>query len=182
MGLMAQKSPEAISKEKKERLVNIFYPKRASFIFFYVFGTVVFIVGLGFNVVSAADFIIHNIVSWTLGLAAMIFGIIIVMWAESRRWFTLYIITTWNVRVRRGVFRRRTVRVFYDEIMNVHCSGPPAERRVGMGDVEIFSSANETSPALVFDGVHNPDGIKEIILRFIMTIPDPLPWAHLDRP
>ncbi|MFW9794359.1 MAG: PH domain-containing protein [Candidatus Thorarchaeota archaeon] len=178
---MTRKGPEAISKEKKERLVNIFYPKRASFIFYYVFGTVIFVVGLGFNVVSAADFIIHNIVSWTLGLLAMILGIILVIWAESRRWFTLYIITTWNVRVRTGIFRRQTVRLFYDEITNVHSCGPPDERRVGMGDVEIFSSSDESNPALVFDGVHNPDGIKEIIMRFIMTIADPPPWVHLDR-
>lgn len=178
---MTKKGPEAIPSEKRERLVNIFYPKRASSIFFYVFGVVVFIVGLGFNVASAADFIIHNLFSWVLGLAAMLFGILLVVWAESRRWFTLYIVTTWNVRVRKGIFSRKTVRVFYDEITDVHCSGPPDERRVGMGDVEIFVSADEGTPALVFDGVHNPDGIKEIILRFILTVPDPPHWAHLDR-
>ncbi|MHA1943967.1 MAG: PH domain-containing protein [Candidatus Thorarchaeota archaeon] len=179
---MTKKGPEAIPSEKKERLVNIFYPKRASFIFYYVFGVVVFIAGLGFNVASAANFIIYDLLAWTLGLAAMIFGILLVSWAESRRWFTLYIVTTWNVRVRRGIFSRTTVRVFYDEITDVHCSGPPDERRVGMGDVEIYSGGDNAKPTLVFDGVHNPDGIKEMILRFIMTIPDPPSWAHLDRP
>ncbi len=178
---MTKKGPEAIPSEKKERLVNIFYPKRASFIFYYVFGVVVFIGGLGFNVASAANFIIYDLLAWTLGLAAMIFGILLVSWAESRRWFTLYIVTTWNVRVRRGILSRTTVRVFYDEITDVHCGGPPDERRVGMGDIEIFSGGDDGKPTLVFDGVHNPDGIKEMILRFIMTIPNPPSWAHLDR-
>jgi len=178
---MTKKGPEVIPSENRERLVNIFHPKRATFIFYYVFGVVLFIIGLGFNVTSAAGFIIHDLFDWTLGITSMIFGILIVTWAESRRWFTLYIITTWNVRVRRGIFSRETVRIFYDEITDVHCSGPPDERRVGMGDVEIFTSADEGTPSLLIDGVNNPDGIKEIILRFMRTIPDPLHWAHLDR-
>ncbi|MFW9811744.1 MAG: PH domain-containing protein [Candidatus Thorarchaeota archaeon] len=178
---MTDKSPAAFPREKKEQLVNIFYPKRASFIFFYVFGVVVFIVGLLFNVASAGEFIIYNYISWYLGLAAMIFGVLLVIWAESRRWFTLYIITTWNVRVRKGIFYRKTERVFYDEITDVISCGPSDERRVGMGDVEIFSQAVDDKPVLVFDGVHNPDGIKEIINRFIQTTPDPAHWSHLDR-
>ncbi|MFW9806787.1 MAG: PH domain-containing protein [Candidatus Thorarchaeota archaeon] len=167
--------------EKRERLVNIFYPKRASFIFYYVFGTVVFIVGLGFMTVTSYGGLGGDIVSWSLSAGAMVFGIILVILAESRRWFTLYILTTWNVRVRKGVFSRRTTRVFYDEIALLHCSGPPDERKVGMGDVEIYTSADDEKPALVFDGVHNPDGIREIINRFVETTPDPIPWAHLDR-
>ena len=174
-------SEEPFPAEKRERLVNIFYPKRASFIFYYVFGTVVFIVGLGFMTVTSYGGLGRDIISWSLSAGAMVFGIVLVTLAESRRWFTLYIMTTWNVRVRRGVFSRKTTRVFYDEIALLHCSGPPDERKVGMGDVEIYTSADDEKPALVFDGVHNPDGIREIILRFVETTPDPLPWAHLDR-
>jgi uncharacterized membrane protein YdbT with pleckstrin-like domain len=172
---------DSVPAESRERLVNIFYPKRASFIFYYVFGTVVFVVGTGFMTVTSYGGLGRDLVSWELSAGAMIFGIILVAWAESRRWFTLYIITTWNVRVRTGVFSRKTKRVFYDEITMLHCSGPPDERKVGMGDVEIFTSIDDEKPALVFDGVHNPDGVREIIRRFVQTIPDPLPWAHLDR-
>ncbi|MFX1483685.1 MAG: PH domain-containing protein, partial [Promethearchaeota archaeon] len=156
---MTKKGPQAIPREKRERLVNIFYPKRASFIFYYVVGVTVFLVGLAFNVTAAADFIIHNLVSWVSGLLAMIFGILMVISAESRRWFTLYIITTWNVRVRSGVFSRKTLRVFYDEITDVISCGPTDERRIGMGDVEIYTSTDTTHPTLVFDGIHNPDGV-----------------------
>ncbi|OLS31059.1 MAG: hypothetical protein ThorAB25_05760 [Candidatus Thorarchaeota archaeon AB_25] len=167
--------------DKRERLVSIFYPKRASFIFYYVFGTVVFIVGTGFMTVTSYGGLGRDLVSWLLSAGAMIFGILLVSLAESRRWFTLYIITTWNVRVRKGVLSRKTKRVFYDEIAILHCSGPPDERKVGMGDVEIYTSKDDEKPALVFDGVHNPDGVREIIQRFIESTPDPLPWAHLDR-
>ena len=172
---------ELFPAEKRERLVNIFYPTRASFIFYYVFGVVVFIVGLGFMTVTSYGGLGRDLVSWSLSAGAMVFGILLVIWAESRRWFTLYIITTWNVRVRKGVFSRHTKRVFYDEIAIIHTSGPPDERKVGMGDVEIFTSEDDVEPALVFDGVHNPDGVREIIRRFVQTIPDPLPWGHLER-
>ncbi|MFX1559425.1 MAG: PH domain-containing protein [Promethearchaeota archaeon] len=173
---------EPFPADKRERLVSIFYPKRASFIFYYVFGTVVFIVGTGFMIVTSFGGLGRDLVSWSLSAGAMVFGILLVSLAESRRWFTLYIITTWNVRVRKGVFSRKTKRVFYDEIALIHSSGRPDERKVGMGDVEIYTSKEDEKPALVFDGVHNPDGIREIILRFIETTPDPPPWAHLDRP
>ncbi|MFW9833746.1 MAG: PH domain-containing protein [Candidatus Thorarchaeota archaeon] len=174
-------SEEPFPPEKKERLVTIFYPKRASFIFYYVFGTVTFIVGTGFMIVTSYGGLGRDLISWSLSAGAMVFGIILVAWAESRRWFTLYIITTWNVRVRKGVFSRKTKRVFYDEIALLHCSGPPDERKVGMGDVEVYTSVDDEKPALVFDGVHNPDGVSEIIRRFVKTIPEPMPWAHLDR-
>ncbi len=172
---------EPFPVDKRERLVDIFYPKRASFIFYYVLGSVVFIIGLGFMIVTSYGGLGRDLVSWSLSVSAMVFGILLVIWAESRRWFTLYIITTWNVRVRKGVISRSTKRVFYDEITLLHSSGPPDERKVGMGDVEIYTSEDEIEPALVFDGVHNPDGVREIIQRFIQTIPEPLPWAHLDR-
>ena len=83
--------------------------------------------------------------------------------------------------MRKGIFSRKTVRVFYDEITEVVSAGPSDERRVGMGDVEIFSRSDKDTPSLIFDGVHNPDGIKEIIQRFILTIQDPPHWSHLDR-
>lgn len=173
--------PEPFPADKRERLVNIFYPKRASFIFYYVFGTVTFIVGTGFMTVTSFGGLGGDLVSWSLSAGAMAFGIMLVAWAESRRWFTLYIITTWNVRVRRGVFSRKTNRVFYDEIALLHSSGDPDERKIGMGDVEVFTAEDDEAPTLIFDGVHNPDGVREIIRRFIETMPDPIPWAHLDR-
>jgi membrane protein YdbS with pleckstrin-like domain len=159
----------------------ILHPKRASSIFYYVFAIILFIIGLAFMVLTSYGAIIRDTDAWTLSSLAMIFGIVLLVWAETKHYFTLYIITTWNVRVRTGIFRRRTIRVFYDEITECRTTSRPDERRVGMGDVEVFSSKNEERPTIIFDEVHNPDGVREIIMRFIQSIPDPLPWRHLDR-
>ncbi|MFW9959497.1 MAG: PH domain-containing protein [Candidatus Thorarchaeota archaeon] len=167
--------------EKRERLVMILHPKRASFIFYYVFGVVLFLVGLTFMILASLGTISHSILSWSLSLLAMIFGVFLTIGAETRHYFTLYIITTWNVRLRKGIFRRTTIRVFYDEIALCRTSSNPEERRVGMGDVEICTNTMGEKPAIIFDEVHNPEGVKEIISRFTQSLPDPLPWAHLDR-
>jgi len=122
-----------------------------------------------------------TLVSWTLGNGAIIVGPVLFMLTEMRRFFTLYIITTWNVRVRRGIIWRKTTRLFYDEISDVRTTIYPVERRVGMGDVEIYSNTAQNGPAIIFEEIENPDGIREIISRFMLTIPFPLPWAHIER-
>lgn len=167
--------------DKRERLVLILHPQRASSIFYYVFSVVLFIVGLTFMVLESYGTISGDLLSWSLSSASMILGLLLFVGAESRHFFTLYIITTWNVRVRRGIIRRQTTRVFYDEITECRATGNPEEKRVGMGHVEICTQANKEGPVLVFDEVHNPDGVREIISRFMQTIPTPLPWEHLDR-
>lgn len=179
---MSAVNPEPrFPSDKRERLVLILHPQRASSIFYYVFSVALFIVGLVFMVLTSYGTITSDILSWSLSSASMILGILLFIGAESRHIFTLYIITTWNVRVRRGIIRRRTNRVFYDEIVECRATGNPEERRVGMGEVEIHTSCDKDGPALVFDEVHNPDGVREIISRFMQTIPSPLPWGHLER-
>lgn len=179
---MSAANPEPrFPPEKRERLVLILHPQRASSIFYYVFSVALFIVGLIFMVLTSYGTISSDVLSWSLSSAAMIFGVFLFIGAESRHLFTLYIITTWNVRVRRGIIRRRTTRVFYDEIVECRATSGPEEKRVGMGEVEIHTAADKDGPALVFDEVHNPDGVKEIISRFMQTIPTPLPWKHLER-
>jgi hypothetical protein len=167
--------------DKRERLVLILHPKRVTSIFYYVLSFVLFIIGLIFMVLTSLGVINRDLLSWFLGSSAMVFGFFLFLWAESRHFFTLYIITTWNVRVRKGIFKRRTTRVFYDEIVECRTNSDAEETRVGMGDVEICSKKTDGSPAVIFTEVHNPDGVREIITRFMQTIPDPLPWGHLDR-
>lgn len=170
-----------IPPERRERLVMIFHPKRASLIFFYTFGVVMVITGVSFMAATAYGSIPRNSLSWNIGAATIILGILLFAWTELRRQFKLYIITTWNVRVRRGIIRRKTVRVFYDEISECRTSINPEEKNVGMGDVEICSSKDLDCPSLIFEEVENPDGVREIISRFVKTIPEPLPWGHLER-
>ncbi len=167
--------------EKKERLVIIFHPKRVSLIFFYVFSVALIIMGVLFMSASTFGAIPPTFISWALGNAAILFGILLFARTEMKRTFTLYIITTWNVRIRTGVFRRQTIRLFYDEISECRTSAHPEEQRVGMGDVEICSSKASNGLVLIFEEIENPEGVREIIMKFIDTIPYPLPWSHLER-
>ena len=166
---------------KKERLVAIYHPKRGSTIFNYVFGFVVFILGLGANVIASANFVEYDFVSWALGLFAMIFGLTLVLWTETRRRYILYIVTTWNIRIRTGYINRKTVRVFYDEVTKVVTDSEPVEEAINQGDVVMYSVKSKDKPALIFEGVHNPHGIREVILRFMATTSEPPPWAHIPR-
>ncbi len=167
--------------EKRERLVMIIHPKRASLIFFYAFSVVMVIIGVSFMSATAYGMISTNSLYWNIGAATIVIGIIIFAITEIRRQFQLYIITTWNVRVRTGFVRKKTKRVFYDEITECRISINPEEKNVDLGNVEICTKKNEHEPVLIFEEVDNPDGIREIITRFVQTIPDPLPWGHLKR-
>ena len=167
--------------KNRERLVAIYHPKRGSTIFNYVLGFVVFILGLGANVIAAASLVEYNIVSWILGLLAMVFGLVLVLWTETRRRHILYIVTTWNIRIRTGYVNKETARVFYDEITKVVTASEPVEEAINQGNVVVYSVKSKDEPALIFEGVHNPHGIREVILRFIATTPKPPPWSHVPR-
>lgn len=167
--------------ERRERLVLKLHPKRVSLIFFYVFSVIMIIIGVSFMAATAYGSIPRNLLAWEVGSSAIIIGIILFTWTEIRREFKLYIITTWNVRVRTGIFRKRTTRIFYDEISECNTSINPEVKNIGMGDVRIYSSKDPNKPTLVFEEVENPDGIREIISRFKQSITEPLPWGHLSR-
>ncbi|TFG32696.1 hypothetical protein EU528_02550 [Candidatus Thorarchaeota archaeon] len=179
---MSSDTPETpFPKENRERLVVIFHPKRVSLIFLYVFSVVLIITGVGFMSATAYGAIPPSELAWNMGSGAIIIGILIFTTTEMKRSYTLYIITTWNVRVRKGIFRRKTTRLFYDEISECRTAIYPQEKRIGMGDVEICSSKIKNGPTIVFEEVENPDGVREIITRFMQTIPYPLHWDHIDR-
>jgi len=167
--------------EKRERLVIIFHPKRVSLIIFYVFSVVLIMTGVVFMSATAYGAIPLSETAWDIGTGAIFFGVFLFTGTEMKRFFTLYIITTWNVRIRKGIIRRKTTRLFYDQISECRTAIYPQEQRIGMGDVEIFSSKVKNGPTLVFEEVENPEGVREIISRFIQTIPYPLPWNHIER-
>jgi hypothetical protein len=180
---MSSETPDTpFPPEKRERLVIIFHPKRVSLIFFYVISVVMVITGVGFMSATAYGAIPASEVAWNLGSGAILFGIFLFTGTEMRRFFTLYIVTTWNVRIRTGFIRRKTIRLFYDEISECRTAIYPQERRIGMGDVEIFSSKVKNGPTIVFEEVENPEGVREIISKFIETIPYTIPWSHIERP
>ncbi len=173
---------EAISDDglQQEILIAKFHPRRTASLVFYIFGFVVFIVGWVFMIASSADIIEYTMVAWLSGIWAMTVGMLSIVWQEIRRRYTLYIITSWNLRVRRGYYKKRTKRVFYDEISDVKTLTNTQDRMVNQGDIEIYVKG-ESEPALTFFAIDNPRGIYELIQRMLRTAPEPCPWSHIER-
>jgi len=169
------------SQDDKEKLVLVLLTKRTGYLLYYVFGALISGVGVLGNVAGAAGFIEHTWTSWVLSIVVIICGSLVISAAEIKRRFTLYILTTWNVRIRKGITKRTTVRVFYDEISAVGTSTKLEEKDFGIGDLKVYSNDNSEDPAVVFADINNPEGIREIVLRMIQTIPSPLPWAHIPK-
>ncbi|MCF2137820.1 MAG: PH domain-containing protein [Candidatus Thorarchaeota archaeon] len=171
-----------VAPEEREKLVLIIFPKRVGFLFYYVFGAVLILIGFLYNVATAGGWIFYNELSWIIGLCTIFVGAVIMAAVETRRRFILYIITTWNVRIRRGIIKRHTTRVFYDDIEYMETTASPEEKIAGMGNLFIYSRKVSTGePALVFRDIYNPEGIREIIQRFVDTLSDPVPWSHIEH-
>ncbi|MFW9954533.1 MAG: PH domain-containing protein [Candidatus Thorarchaeota archaeon] len=163
-----------------ERLIAKMYQKRAAAYIFYVLGVILFLVGWAFMVMSSIKFVEYTFSAWYMALWSMIVGFLSIFWAEVNRRYTLYIITSWNIRRRDGYFKRVTTRVFLDEIVKVEISADPEDRIVGQGDIQIFVEG-EDNPALVLNAIDNPRGIYEIIIRLTQTIPEEIPWSHIEK-
>ena len=164
----------------REILIAKFHPRRTASLLFYIFGFVVFIIGWLFMIASSADIIEFTMVAWLSGIWAMTVGMLSIVWQEIRRRYKLYVITSWNLRVRRGYYRKRTERVFYDEISDVKILTNLEDRMVNQGDIAIYVK-DESDPALTFFAIDNPRGIYEIIQRMLRTVATPCPWSHLER-
>ncbi|MHA1637012.1 MAG: PH domain-containing protein [Candidatus Thorarchaeota archaeon] len=165
---------------ERECLIAKYSSRRLSSLIYYVIGTILFSFGYIFMITSSASIVDYNITAWYLGLFSMSFGSLIMVIAELRRRYSLYIITTWNVRTRTGFWNKTTARVYYDDIERIEVDSDPEEVKVNQGDVLIFVKG-EADPAIIFDAIAYPLGALEIIRRFKETIPDPIPWSHLDK-
>ncbi len=165
--------------ERRERLVMIFHPRRTGFLLHYIIGATIVLIGFGSVMLTAAFMIVQNEISWMLTLTSFFIGSVIMAAVEIHRRSILYIITTWNIRVRTGIFRKRTSRVFYNQISDIRLMIGDERRRISMGDVEFYTHGNSERPALVFREVYSPDGIKELVTRFIKTTPPTPDWIHL---
>ncbi len=163
-----------------EILIAKFHPKRISSLVFYVFGFIVFIVGWVFMIASSVQFVEFSLVAWIAGICAMAAGIGTIIWREVKRRYTLYIITSWNVRVRKGYLKKRTTRVFYDDISDVRIIANIQDRIVNQGDIQIFANG-EDEPAIIFYSIENPRGIYELIQRMLRTVQAPYPWSHIEK-
>jgi membrane protein YdbS with pleckstrin-like domain len=170
-----------IGPEDREKLIAIFHPKRVQFLFLYVFGAVVLLIGFFYNVLTAAQLLPYQEFIWYLANGAIFFGAALMAVVEARRRLTLYVITTWNARVKSGILKRNTKRTFYDQITCVGISVGPEDKTAEAGDVCIYSVESRNEPEIVFKGIHNPDGIKILLERFVETTGDPPTWNHVPR-
>ena len=166
---------------EKERLIAIIRPKRISLLFQYAFSGAIFFTSFLFYVSSAGGFIQVNTISWMIGIFAMCFAAILTSWVELKHRNTMLILTTWNVRLRQGIYNRSTKRIFYDDIANIEVDMNSEGRVAGVGNIRIYGDSDEKTPFLEFNDIYNPNGVSEIILRFIRTTPEVTPWAHLDK-
>ncbi|MGY5876714.1 MAG: PH domain-containing protein [Candidatus Thorarchaeota archaeon] len=167
--------------EKREKLLNILHPRRIGHLFHYIMGLCLFLLGLIFFIAATAGVFPINPISWSLGVISLSSGVGIITWEEVRIRNTMYILTTWNIRLRSGFRQRNTSRVFYDDIAQVKTSRDPGEKIAEMGDIEVYSKNDSNIPILVFQDVRYPEGIKEIIQRFVETTAYPTPWDHIDK-
>ncbi|MHA1908803.1 MAG: PH domain-containing protein [Candidatus Thorarchaeota archaeon] len=163
-----------------EILIAKYHPKRAASLITYLMGILAFLLGWSFMVMSSIQFVESTLVAWYIGLWSMTIGCLLILWAEIRRRYTLYAITSWAVRVRKGFYNQITTRVFLDEISQIETNIDQEERIVNQGDVEIYVK-DEDQPALVLQAIDNPRGVLEIVRRLVKTLPDPIPWDHIER-
>jgi hypothetical protein len=171
---------EKTQSVQREQLITTFRPKRISSLFNYISGAIFVAVGLVFMIGSSAGFVAFSFIAWFLGLGAIVFGSLVMVWTELKRRSTLYVITDWNVRVRTGYLNRTTRRVFYDEISSVEIQTDAQDEIADQGKLEIYVEGDD-DPALSLGAVENPYGIREIILRFKETSREPVPWAHIEK-
>ncbi|MEM4735217.1 MAG: PH domain-containing protein [Candidatus Thorarchaeota archaeon] len=165
----------------REKLVLLSRPKRIGRLIHYIVGVTVFLVGLMHNALAAAGFISGSYISVALGVSALVAGSIIVAINELRRKAVLYVITTWNVRIRRGIFSKYTRKLFYDQISRVEYRISKERRPAHIGDVLIFRKGVDDVPDIILEDVHSPEGLVEVIRKFMETTPTPPPWDHIPR-
>ncbi len=167
--------------EKREKLLSIMHPRRIGHLFHYIMGFCLFLLGLIFFVAATAGIFPINPISWTLGFISLSLGVGIISWEEVRVRNTMYILTTWNIRLRSGLTNKITNRIFYDDISQVKTSIDPGEKIAEMGDIEVYSKNDSNNPSLIFQDVRYPEGVKEIIQRFVETTTHPTPWDHIEK-
>ena len=167
--------------EKREKLLNILHPRRIGHLFHYIMGFCLLLLGLIFFISASAGFFPIDPTPWSLGVISFSIGVGIITWEEIRIRNTMYILTTRNIRFRSGFITRNTSRIFYDDIAQVVTSRDPGEKIAEMGDIEVYSKNESGKPSLIFQDVRYPEGIKEIIMRFVETTSHPTPWDHIDK-
>ncbi|MHA2003459.1 MAG: PH domain-containing protein [Candidatus Thorarchaeota archaeon] len=172
---------DQIPAEDREKLLATFHPARTGFLYLYVLGAVFFLIGWLFNISVAAGVIQYDELAWWLGMAGMLFALILWAIGEYKKRYTVYVVTTWNLRVMKGSYKRMTTRVFFDEIDKFEIDATPQTRVINLGALRVYTKEDSELPALEFVDIHNPEGMLELVNRIKLTTPNPIPWAHVEK-
>ncbi|MHA2021555.1 MAG: PH domain-containing protein [Candidatus Thorarchaeota archaeon] len=170
-----------IAPEDHEKLLATFHPARTGFLYLYILGTVFLFVGMLFNIAVAARVVPYDELAWWIGMGAIFFGLLLWTIGEYKKRYTVYVVTTWNLRVMKGSYNSVTTRVFFDEIKKVEIDANPQTSVINLGALRVYTKEDSDQPSLEFTDIHNPEGMLELVSRIKMTTPDPLPWAHVEK-
>jgi uncharacterized membrane protein YdbT with pleckstrin-like domain len=96
----------------------------------------------------------------------------------STRCFT-YEVTNQRIRIRQGVFGRRTDSIELYRIKDASFDQPFVMRLVGIGNVELETS-DVTTPVLWIRGIPDADSLRERILKAVDAIRDRKGVRELD--
>lgn len=171
----------SIPQENREKLLATFHPARTGFLYLYVLGAVFFIISWLSMISVAAGVVAYDELAWWLGMGGMFFALLLWGIGEYKKRYTVYVVTTWNLRVMKGSYKRLTTRVFYDEIDRFEIYSSPHSRVINLGALRIYTKGDEEEATMEFGDIHNPEGMLELVNRIKKTTPDPIPWAHVER-
>lgn len=111
---------------------------------------------LGFAFVHADDALRYTGFG-ALGLAVTLFGVVVVQRATQR-----YTVTSQRAVVRRGLLSRHEWELELRHVRDIQLKQSLGQRMLRTGTLEVSSAGRDTAE-VVFAGISNPDGVKELI-------------------
>ena len=116
---------------------------------------------------------------WPFVLCILVIPIPWAIWRYLATRCYTYEVTNQRIRIRQGVFSRRTDSLELFRVKDATFLQPFVMRLVGIGIVELETS-DVTTPALWIRGVPDADRLREMILKAVDTVRDRKGVRELD--
>ena len=116
---------------------------------------------------------------WPFVLCALVIPIPWALWRWLATRCFAYEITNQRIRIRQGVFSRRTDSLELYRVKDASFQQPFVMRLVGIGNVELETS-DLTTPVLVIRGVPDAEALRERIIRAVDAVRDRKGVRELD--
>ena len=118
---------------------------------------------------------------WPFVLCILVIPIPYAIWRYVATHFFSYEVTDQRIRIRQGVFSRRTDSLELYRVKDASFVQPFVMRMVGIGNVELETS-DVTNPVLWIRGVPDADVLREKILKAVDAVRDRKGVRELDVP